>query len=1209
MSNENIDLNIERWQDRGGAGTEIHNTLSNILNRVAVDRGHLSDGDTATQLLADEILDSPDITNKQLIAASNLTIDDFSQPHPESITSKYPNYQDLAVHQQAVDLLHMFTGIDRDLLSKKLPGLGITGTPGKLVTVPEDEKLRRGTIIHDILSYLDDAIKTRKAKNDQNGIDDPRFENVESFNKSIFGIESIEGSAVWMAAKAFFNSTTDIIPDDSEILDFLGITELEALGEEVPLRQTVTKLGEMGADIGTKLALFYADKDFATQLVAQAAGKTIGSWLGDAINYQEAGASLPAKALYGRLSGNLVTTVSGLANSAISQSFQEAFDIDDPLAQIGISSVTKSFTDHVFSELAVGVFGKERSVQYLGLNPDINLNFTFDSIAGEIFTNSFGALQNFVGSQLFNYLDEAWEGANLNNYGAVFGGIIGGFIAPGIGNFLGQVIGGWVWDVVDGTPRAYYVVGLDNTTGVFSNQFSFAEDDGRQEVAAQMGQSAQETLTLIAGMIGGTPTQVTAYEYGHYEQEFIYQPADGERVLFADATEAMRSGIVAQLKTMQVEGGDAYMKWVIALPAYNPASLEQLFEDLGVAQEYSIHKSNPILYGQMILNVADADARRYLLDDWRRVHTRANELTLNQVPENDGGEFIAGTVADDQLDGGTGNDFLYGDAGNDALQGGEGDDTLEGAAGVDTLAGGEGDDTLIPDTLNEPIYVNTVDGGAGNDRLILDYSNYEYFIGGANTQTGVFNTLEGAVRNTWYGNTDAGILILHSNIEQFEITGTRFNDHLKARANDVVDGYEGVDQLDLDLTDATSNVTVDLTQTAEQVGYENTQARNFETIGQILTGAGNDTIALSQAASSSQGTVDGGDGKDLLSLDYSSYEYFIGGANTQTGIFNTPQGEIKSFWYANIDAGILLTHSNVERLQITGTQFDDHLKAETGDIFDGYEGIDKLDLDLADATSSILLDLTRTEDQVVYANTQVQRFETIGEIVTGSGDDVIRLNGAASTNQGIRLNGSILPKQSIVNGGDGTDLLVLDYSNFQYILGGSDTKTGVFNNPEGQVKFFWYATIDAGILFTYSNIEQFNLTGTVNSDELNGADLGDTLIGGGGADTLRAGLGDDVYQLSVQTAGGSQIQDSGDLDTLLLADLTLSLVAPIAGIAGLQRQDTTLAIDLNQDGVIDDGNDLRILDFFSTSGTAGTGFIENIGNVAGVDVLALLGDA
>ncbi|MFM6404396.1 MAG: hypothetical protein ACKPGT_06975, partial [Microcystis sp.] len=128
--------------------------------------------------------------------------------------------------------------------------------------------------------------------------------------------------------------------------------------------------------------------------------------------------------------------------------------------------------------------------QYLGVDPNVNISLSLTTLKNQIIDVGYSSLQGFIGSQLFNYLDKVWTGVDLNNFGASIGGVIGGFIAPGIGNFLGSVIGGWAWDLIfDKDPRAYYSVYYNVAAGKFVSQFSFSADGGKTEVAQQMAQS------------------------------------------------------------------------------------------------------------------------------------------------------------------------------------------------------------------------------------------------------------------------------------------------------------------------------------------------------------------------------------------------------------------------------------------------------------------------------------------------------------------------------------------------------------------------------------------------------------------------------------------------------------------------------------------------------------------------------------------------
>ncbi|MFN4849029.1 MAG: hypothetical protein ACK5H5_03255, partial [Microcystis sp.] len=899
MSNPNIDLNPAQWSFRGNS-SDISNAINAITSRFSSDRGNIINGYSATKLVVDQFLANPKVTNQQLIQISRSTLDKFSADD-STVPTKYSDYATKPGHLMAVDAFYMLTGNPKGQVSTELNGLGFTGTSSLLVTYAENNPaLLLGTIEHDLTDYLQDA-------------------GVTNLNTSLWGIADKAASAFVMFAETL---VAGYIPSEEEIFNVMGTRQLPT--REMELRQTVTRLGNVSSTLATKLAMHYGNEDFGSQLIAATATKTLGGWLGDNLAYQLAsvGSSIPARALYTRLYGNFTNTLLGFGSSAISQAFSEKFDIEDPLAQIAIDQVTASLTNHIFSGLTEAAFGKPFAVNYLGVDPNINLSLTKASIIGEVVNTGFGALQSFASTQLFNYVDKVWTGADLNNFGASIGGVIGGFIVPGIGNFLGSVVGGWAWNLIaNKDPRAYYSVYYNAATGKFVSQFSFEAEGGKPEVAQQMGQSASDTLQLIAGMIGGTPLTITATEYGHYEKEFVFNIGGSGKNSFSNAQTALYNGIIKQLKTLNIQGGDPYMKRLIALPSYN-SDIKGLFTDLGVAKEYSVHKADPILYGQAILNVDNVDARKYLLDDWRRVQTRAKELTLDALPGDDGSEFIAGTVGNDSLDGGAGNDFLFGDQGNDWLSGGAGNDRLQGGDGKDTLLGGDGDDTLIPNSAGAG---DSLDGGAGTDTLILDYSSYNY----DNGNYGVYNT-DGNTVKARYGST---LIASYSNIERFNITGTQFSDTLQGSEGDTLDGGGGTDRLTLNLGNATSTVSIDFTQTNNQIAYKNTKVINFETVEKITTGSGDDIIKLNVSASGGDGTIDGGLGTDTLILDYSSYNY------GNYGVYNTDGNTVK----ARYGSTLIASYSNIERFNITGTQFSDTLQgANLDDILIGGAGNDTL---------------------------------------------------------------------------------------------------------------------------------------------------------------------------------------------------------------------------------------------------------------------------
>ena len=151
------------------------------------------------------------------------------------------------------------------------------------------------------------------------------------------------------------------------------------------------------------------------------------------------------------------------------------------------------------------------------------------------------------------------------------------------------------------------------------------------------------------------------------------------------------------------------------------------------------------------------------------------------------------------------------------------------------------------------------------------------------------------------------------------------------------------------------------------------------------------------------------------------------------------------------------------------------------------------------------------------------------------------------------------------------------------------------------------------------------LIGEGGNDILTGNDGNDRLIGGnqnstvGGRDTLVGGLGNDGYVVSLNNGGGSQIQDAGGTDAVLILDdntdssifnspdsfadaslygnAAITLSPPQSGIVGLEKSGNNLIVDIDRDGFADPENDLLIVDFFDEQGGFGTGAVESLNNI------------
>ncbi|MEG4634793.1 S8 family serine peptidase, partial [Microcoleus sp. AR_TQ3_B6] len=240
---------------------------------------------------------------------------------------------------------------------------------------------------------------------------------------------------------------------------------------------------------------------------------------------------------------------------------------------------------------------------------------------------------------------------------------------------------------------------------------------------------------------------------------------------------------------------------------------------------------------------------------------------------------------------------------------------------------------------------------------------------------------------------------------------------------------------------------------------------------------------------------------------------------------------------------------------ITGDAGDDYLNGGEGnDSLFGGAGNDILD----DELGNNLLSGGDGNDEVYGGNN--------ADTLTGdSGDD--SLDGGEGNDS---LDGGV--GSDIADGGDGNDTVTGG--------DGNDELSGGFDND--------------------------SLAGGLGNDELYGDEGNDTLTGGGGADSLFGGIGDDFYVLNATSAGGSIIADDSGTDSLTLNGLTLA-IGLAAGTAGVTRGgefNTDLQIDLNKDGVFKAADDLLILDFFAEPNLEqGDGFIEQVGNLSGTDIL------
>ncbi|MDB9460635.1 Calx-beta domain-containing protein, partial [Dolichospermum circinale CS-545/17] len=288
-------------------------------------------------------------------------------------------------------------------------------------------------------------------------------------------------------------------------------------------------------------------------------------------------------------------------------------------------------------------------------------------------------------------------------------------------------------------------------------------------------------------------------------------------------------------------------------------------------------------------------------------------------------DYLRGYSGDDKLIGGEGNDDIAGGDGNDTIRGGDGNDTLKGEGGNDEIEGGDGNDTIDGGTGR-----HVIRGGTGDDTVV------------------------------------------------------------SAKAGDSIDGEGGNDTLQsLDLSSLGVNLVLDLRATEQVSGDNNTRINNFENISSVTLGSGDDTMIATGNLLVSNGSINAGGGTDKLVVDYSSATFSGLGTNglgvsngywSNTAFHDYRGSRQYSYqpWSANSP---LLSFSNIETFEITGTAYADYLRGYSGDDkLIGGEGND----DIAGGDGS---------DTIIPVNPNVAKpgLGTVDTVTGGTGEDTFIL--------------------------------------------------------------------------------------------------------------------------------------------------------------------------------------------------------------------------
>ncbi|MEH2180240.1 beta strand repeat-containing protein [Nostoc sp.] len=573
-------------------------------------------------------------------------------------------------------------------------------------------------------------------------------------------------------------------------------------------------------------------------------------------------------------------------------------------------------------------------------------------------------------------------------------------------------------------------------------------------------------------------------------------------------------------------------------------ALENL-ENLSKSTGATVDLGNILFYGQTTItdsfDVFNANSTQNTIFNKNTV-TFLNDLSNNVNGFDNSDDVINGQGGDDIIDGKSGNDLLRGGAGNNTLNGGAGNDTLnvDYLLGDNLLFGGDGNDFLFASGYqynSGPLYTynllllgnNTLNGGAGNDTLSARGSKGDnlLFGGNGNDFLDISGYESGDVGEYYYTSTNS---VASGNNT---LNGGAGDDTLGAsgsRGDNLLSGGDGNDFLNISGNQNRGG------------GYYNDDSSSGNNT--LNGGAGDDTLDAS--GSTGDNLLFGGDGDDSFYLRFASKDYIPSNSDLVTQTVDGGKGDDElSVNFGDPTRGITTTfnattniisitagrysvsYKNIERLNISGTEFDDNIVGNDSNdtLSTGYGGKDTIDGGKGDDLLSV--------DYTYYSatggiTTTFNASTNVGSITTGTN--------SVSYKNIERLN--ILGSQYDDNivGNDGDDTLSTGSGGNDTIDGGKgdDVLSGYYRFASRGITTTFNASTNTGLItagtdgVSYKNIERLNISGSQYDDFIIGNDGNDTLSGsnddynGGpsGNDTIDGGKGDDLYSVNLNFATG-----------------------------------------------------------------------------------------
>ncbi|NKD85414.1 matrixin family metalloprotease [Haematospirillum jordaniae] len=612
-------------------------------------------------------------------------------------------------------------------------------------------------------------------------------------------------------------------------------------------------------------------------------------------------------------------------------------------------------------------------------------------------------------------------------------------------------------------------------------------------------------------------------------------------------------------------------------------------------------------------------------DTLRNIEAIVGGTGHDRITGNASDNVLLGNEGDDVLSGGAGHDALYGDKGDDVLDGGAGNDFLGGGEGTDSVSYAgytlpleivlRGDSwgyasigTVEKDYLHS---IEIVTAGSGDDTLAVEFQ-YATLSGGPGADTFVysgrfgfndpsaifgtpsaeqviqdFNAAEGDRIDL--AHLDRGLLVYDFGVKgpaKNAVWSTQDGKDLVLRVDETGDAVSdftirlkncsSVSASDFVLSqrpDIGPDTVLEAVKNSGEYAYFDLFNSEVHFGGQKYTLPPSSTITggtwqnyiLAPLPSATPLNIDGGDGKDTVSLVMTSVpvSLTLNGSNWSK-IFYT--GLSSAAQVRNIENIVAGNYGDT----LTGDNNDNTFTPGFGaDTIDGGPGSDTVDYRYSPGSIKVTLAGNQWAMVSTGSGQQPDRIRNIENIDGGRADDV--LVGDAMNNTFVGHGGN-----DEIDGGAGQDTVDYSYSSkgVEVTLAGSAWAN---------------VSIDGQVEDRIRNIE--NVTGSSMNDRIFGDEGNNILRGGDGNDWFKAGLGHDT----LDGGFGVDIADYTDRSESIV--VTLDGENPARVFFNGVAQDTLINIESIWGG---SGNDRLVGDYSDNSLSGGRG-ADILGGGGGAD--------